>query len=68
MSKCPFHDDSAGTSQSGEIEAIQCSACGDYRISKTALAQLQSRDVPRDWLQMVANKALISTRDTRVMA
>jgi len=68
MSKCPFHDDSAGTSQSGEIESIHCSACGDYRISKTALAQLQSREAPNGWLQMITNKTVISTRDTRVFA
>ncbi|MFT7653707.1 MAG: hypothetical protein ACI9UU_002819 [Candidatus Azotimanducaceae bacterium] len=68
MSKCPFHADSEGVSQEGEIESIQCSACGDYRISKTALMQLNSNEVPSGWLNMVASGSLISTRDTRALA
>jgi hypothetical protein len=70
MSKCPFHADSEVVSQEGEIESIQCSACGDYRISKTALAlmQLDSNQVPSGWLNMVASGSLISTRDTRARA
>ena len=66
MSKCPFHADSAGVSESGEIESIQCSACGNYRISKTALDLLKQHEVPADWQNLVSQKALISTRDTRV--
>ena len=67
MSKCPFHGDSAGISQDGEIESIQCSACGEYRISQTALEQLEGVEAPAGWFQMIANRALISTRDTRML-
>ena len=67
MSKCPFHIDSTGASDSGEIESIRCSVCGDYRISKTALDLLQSHEVPNDWFKVIGNKALISTRDTRLL-
>lgn len=67
MSKCPFHSDSVGHSQDGEIESIQCPACGEYRISTTALGELRRRvkEAPAGWLDMIARRALISTRDTR---
>ncbi|MEM9621807.1 MAG: hypothetical protein AAF993_09170 [Pseudomonadota bacterium] len=67
MSKCPFHDDSAGHTQDGEIEAIHCAACGDYRISKTALDLLQGTKLPEGWAQLVTRRALVSTRDTRML-
>ena len=73
MSQCPFHTDSVGVSQEGEIEAIKCSACGEYRISRTALTDLKAQahkaaQAPRGWVDVIARKALISTRDTRAIA
>ena len=67
MSKCPFHDNSAGKSQDGEIEAIRCDDCGEYRISKTALNLLKGRSLPQGWLQMLRRTALVSTRETRML-
>jgi len=63
MHHCPFHADSAGVSQVGEIHEISCRSCGDYRISATALKRLQSVSVcPEDW-QTLVHRPLISTRD-----
>ncbi|MEQ8689685.1 MAG: hypothetical protein RIC89_02460 [Pseudomonadales bacterium] len=68
MSQCPFHSDSTGISQDGEIESIRCSHCGEYRISRTALKELKQRRTPQGWLDMLAHRALISTRDVRALS
>ena len=66
MHKCPFHDDSTAVEQDGEISAIHCPCCGDYRISNVALQQIAKfSEPPRDWEMVVAKRQLISTRDTR---
>ena len=66
MTKCPFHEDSSGVEQKGELSAIECPHCGSYRISNVALSQLQQRSVPlNSWRQTVARKRVISSRDTR---
>ena len=69
MSKCPFHENSAGHSLRGEIESIQCPNCGDYRISKTALEQVQEKfaGIPAGWQEMLSRRALVSTRDTSAL-
>ena len=69
MSKCPFHENSAGKSLRGEIESINCPHCGHYRISKTALEGLRERfnSVPDGWREMLRRRGLISTRDTRAL-
>lgn len=66
MAKCPFHKDSFGVEQKGELSAINCPHCGSYRISNVALSQLQQRSVPPpSWPQTVARNRVISSRDTR---
>lgn len=66
MQKCPFHEDSTAVEQNGEISAIHCPYCGDYRISNVALRQMEKlAQPPRDWDTVVARRQLISTRDTR---
>ncbi len=67
MSKCPFHEDSAGQNQEGEIVSIRCKHCGEYRISKTALDLLKGKSLPSGWLTMLTRRALVSTRDTRLL-
>ncbi len=67
MSKCPFHENSAGVSQEGEIESIRCDACGEYRISRTALEMLQGKKLPDGWSKLLGRRALVSTRDTRML-
>ena len=70
MSKCPFHENSAGKSDRGEIESISCPACGTYRISKTALDMLKGKKLsqaPNGWLDIIARRSLISTRDTHLL-
>lgn len=69
MSKCPFHENSAGKSLRGEIESISCPNCGSYRISKTALDGLTQKftSVPEGWREMLSHRGLISTRDTRTL-
>ncbi|MEM7101361.1 MAG: hypothetical protein AAF541_24130 [Pseudomonadota bacterium] len=69
MSKCPFHANSAGISLRGEIESITCNDCGDYRISKTALDLVKDRfsAIPAGWGEVLKRRALISTRDTRLL-
>ena len=68
MSKCPFHADSQGDSERGEIESINCPICGSYRISRTALQLLSGKKLPAEWAELVARKRLISTRDTSALA
>ena len=68
MSQCPFHAESVGNSERGEIESIQCPACGSYRISKTALEALRGAKPPSNWAKLVSQRAIISTRDTRSLA
>jgi hypothetical protein len=41
MGRCPFHSNSVGTSQRGEIQKVSCPSCGDYRISESALERLE---------------------------
>ncbi len=66
MEKCPFHANSTGAPQRGEINDIQCPTCGDYRISSVALEQLAANsNPPSGWSDRVAKGGLISTRDTR---
>ena len=66
MTKCPFHEDSSGVEQKGELSAIACPHCGDYRISNVALSQLQQQDAPpAGWLQAISRHRPISSRDTR---
>ncbi len=68
MNKCPFHEDSSGVEQKGELAAIQCPHCGDYRISSVALAQLKRCVTPPSgWPSAVARKRVISTRDTQAL-
>ena len=68
MNKCPFHSDSEGAAEEGEIHAITCPHCGDYRISATALEQLETIAIaPKGWGDVVARRPLISTRDTRLL-
>ena len=68
MQKCPFHDGSTAVEQEGEISAIHCPHCGDYRISRVALQQMAKfSEPPRDWASVVAKRQLISTRDTRAL-
>ena len=66
MHRCPFHADSQGTEQRGEINAIDCPICGRYRISSVALEQLADQAAPpAGWRRRIARGGLISTRDTR---
>ena len=66
MAKCPFHKDSSGVEQEGELNAINCPHCGSYRISNMALSQLQREDRPPvGWPRAVARNRLISSRDAR---
>ena len=68
MQKCPFHSDSSGAVEEGEIHAIECPHCGSYRISETALEQLESvASAPKGWREVIARRPLISTRDTRLL-
>jgi len=68
MKKCPFHEDSSGIEQNGELTAIQCPHCGDYRISSVALSQLQTHETPPSgWPRAVARNRVISSRDTRAL-
>jgi hypothetical protein len=64
MGRCPFHSNSVGTPQRGEIQKISCPSCGDYRISETALERLEgATDVPTGWSSLVQQRPLISIRD-----
>jgi hypothetical protein len=64
MHRCPFHSDSSGVSERGEIQRISCPTCGDYRISETALERLEgATSTPSDWSSLVGQRPLISTRD-----
>jgi hypothetical protein len=64
--KCPFHEHSTGAVEDGEINAIHCPHCGDYRISAVALEQIaRLQSAPRGWPEVVARGQLISTRLTR---
>ena len=66
MEKCPFHADSTGSAQRGEINNIHCPICGEYRISSVALEQLAgTSEPPSGWTDRIAKGGLISTRDTR---
>ncbi|XOV81474.1 MAG: hypothetical protein ACFHXK_11370 [bacterium] len=66
MRKCPFHEQSSGAVEDGEINAIHCPDCGDYRISGVALQQMANlQQPPRGWREVVARGQLISTRMTR---
>ena len=68
MQKCPFHEDSQGSEQDGELSSIQCPHCGDYRISNIALAQMSRHEAPPPgWPKVVARNRVISTRDTRLL-
>ena len=68
MAKCPFHEDSVGVEEKGELNAITCPHCGDYRISNVALSELQRQEVPpAGWPRAVARKRLISSRDARAL-
>lgn len=64
MTACPFHSNSKGSSELGEIECIECSDCGSYRISKTALSRLQGTTPPSNWARLMNRHRVISTRDT----
>ncbi|MCR9261225.1 MAG: hypothetical protein NXH95_16000 [Pseudomonadaceae bacterium] len=66
MHKCPFHEQSSGAIEGGEINSIHCPDCGDYRISEVALQQISNlQNPPRGWFDVVARGQLISTRMTR---
>ena len=68
MGKCPFHSNSSGVEQRGEINDIHCPICGDYRISRVALKQLARRaKPPQGWSERIAKGGLISSRDTSVL-
>ena len=68
MTRCPFHEDSSGVEQKGDLSAIACPHCGNYRISNVALSQLQSQQAPPvGWPKAVARNRLISSRDTRAL-
>ena len=62
--QCPFHEDSTATEQEGDLRVIHCPHCGDYRISKMALARFaQFPRPPRGWSEILAKGRLISSRD-----
>lgn len=66
MRKCPFHEQSTGAAEGGEINAIHCPHCGDYRISAVALEQIAGlHSAPQGWSEVVGRGQLISTRLTR---
>jgi len=66
MKKCPFHENSSGEVQQGDLAAIHCPECGEYRISNVALEALQTQsEPPAGWARTVARKRVICTRDTR---
>lgn len=68
MQKCPFHEGSTSTTQTGELREITCPVCGEYRISSVALQQISSRTTPPSgWSRVLAKGRLISTRDTRAL-
>ena len=68
MKKCPFHEDSSGEEQRGELSVIHCPHCGDYRISNVALSQLREYATPPSgWPRAVARNRVISTRETRAL-
>ena len=65
---CPFHRRSIGVWQDGDLQVVSCEVCGEYRISRWALQDLERHAVaPSDWRHMLLQKNLISRRDTQAL-